>query len=208
MSAPAWLAAALVALMIATALFHLGRMVATRRLRCPHQYDVDAAHALMGAAMVVMLVEPRAADVLGRLALAVAVPTVWFGCQSVRRYVVDGVRAAGQPARQALVSAAMLYMLVLAAARPASSSGLPSAAMAGMSMPATSGSVGGIGMRIVPLVMLGIAALVVWTAAQAWGTVKVRRPAGPAGEVLAPALSNCCQLAMTVTSGYLLVAML
>jgi Domain of unknown function (DUF5134) len=208
MPEPSWFTAGLVALMIATALFHLARMLGTWRLGRAHTYDIDAAHVLMGVAMVVMLVEPRAPAITAWMALGVAVPTVWFSCQAVRRYVLHGARAGCGPAQQALASAAMLYILVLAAADGTPSAALPGTAMTAMSMPASApGSATGIRV-LVPLAVLVVAALVVWKAAQVRATAKLHRPAGPACDVLAPTLAHCCQLAMTVTSGYMLVAML
>ena len=200
MAAPPGLTACLVVLMLCTASFHAGRMVVARRRRCPHRYDVDTSHALMGAAMVIMLVEPHAHDQVGRLALVLAVPAVWFGCQAVSRYVAVGALGARQPARQALLSVAMLYMLVLAAGHPAPSAGRPTGQMAGMAMaPGSSDRLVLLG----PLVVLLLGGLAVWTAAEIRGAVGARR-----SDVVAPVTSGCCQLAMTVTSGLMLVAML
>jgi len=200
MAAPSGLTECLVVLMLGTACFHVGRMAVARRRRCAHRYDVDTSHALMGAAMVIMLVEPRAHDQVGRLALMAAVPAVWFGCQAVSRYVAVGIPGARQPARQALLSAAMLYMLVIAAGHPTASVGRPTAEMAGMAMaPGSSDRLVLLG----PLVVLLLGGLAMWTAAEIRGAATARRT-----DVVAPVTSGCCQLAMTVTSGLMLVAML
>ena len=200
MAAPSGLTVCLVVLMLCTAGFHIGRMAVARRRRCVHRYDVDTFHALMGAAMVIMLVQPHAHDQLGRLALATAVPAAWFGCQAVSRYVAVGLPAARQPAGQALLSVAMLYMLVIAAGHPAPSMGRPTAEMAGMAM--APGSSDGF-VLLAPLVVLILGGLTVWTAAEIRGAITARR-----NDVVAPVTSGCCQLAMTVTSGLMLVAML
>ena len=200
MAAPSGLTECLVVLMLGTACFHVGRMAVARRRRCAHRYDVDTSHALMGAAMVIMLVEPHAHDQVGRLALVTAVPAVWFSCQAVSQYVAVGVPGARQPARQALLSAAMLYMLVIAAGHPAGSVGRPTAEMAGMAMAPGSAD------RLVvlgPVVVLLLGGVAVWTAAEIRGAGEARRT-----DVVAPRTSGCCQLAMTVTSGLMLVAML
>jgi hypothetical protein len=200
MAAPSGLTVCLVVLMSCTACFHVGRMAVARRRRCAHRYDVDTSHALMGAAMVIMLVEPRAHDQVGLLALVTAVPAVWFGCQAVSRYVAVGVSGARQPARQALLSVAMLYMLVIATGSPTSSVSRPTAQMAGMAMaPGPSDGLVLLG----PLVVLLLGGLTVWTASEIRGSVTARRT-----DVVAPVTSGCCQLAMTVTSGLMLVAML
>ena len=198
MAAPSGLTVCLVVLMVCTACFHVGRMAVARRRRCAHRYDVDTSHVLMGVAMVTMLVEPGGVTPVGALALVLVLPAAWFGCQAVLRFVLAGVPAALQPTRQALLSVAMLCMLAIAAGRPAA---LPSVQMAGMSM-APAGSVDGRGVLIALLVLLVIA-LAAWTAADFRGAVTARGTG-----LVAPVTSNCCQLAMTVTSGLMLVAML
>jgi hypothetical protein len=44
---PGWLADALAAVMLATAVSCVSRLVAARRSRRPTEYDVDGAHVLM-----------------------------------------------------------------------------------------------------------------------------------------------------------------
>ena len=59
MTGPSWLAGGFAALMLLTAGYCAGRLVAARVQRRPAERDVDLVHALMGVAMAGLLV-PRA----------------------------------------------------------------------------------------------------------------------------------------------------
>ena len=81
MTGPSWLADTFAAVMIATAVYCLSRLVAARRWRRPTERDVDAVHVVMGVAMAGMLV-PRlnpVADSGWEVIFGAA--AAWFGWQ-------------------------------------------------------------------------------------------------------------------------------
>jgi hypothetical protein len=193
---PAWLGRSLAAVMIVTAAYHLARLTVPRT----REPDVDLAHTAMGVAMAVMLLAPPSGQAAWRWAVPLAGATLWFVCRGVHDYVMAGPRAAGHHTQQALVCAAMAYMLVAAA--------LPAAGETGMEMPGMGASTAGqtvLG-RVVPA--LFIAAL---TAVAALTCTRVAARPGAGGVATrAPAATATagCQLAMIGTGVYMLAAML
>jgi Domain of unknown function (DUF5134) len=235
---PSWLAGPLAAVMIATAVYCVSRLAVAWRWRRPAEYDVDAAHVLMGVAMAGMLV-PRLnpfGDAGWEVVFGVA--AAWFGARAVRQYLGQrtGRRQAGQHVHHLhhlLASGAMLYMLACAAA-PA---GVPLAApgMAGMAGSPTAAAG-------FPSLTLGLALAlfvgVIWAAdrvlaspaaATAQATVGVpaavalagnaakpeRNLATPTGNPVmrvrppvSPRLAAYCEIVMGVTMSYMLITML
>ncbi len=215
MTGPSWLAETLAVVMLATAVYCASRMVAAWRWRRPTEYDVDGVHMLMGVAMSGMLV-PRLDPFPGRgWALAFGGAAAWFGGQAIRglsrRY---GRQRAAHHVQHLLASAAMLYMAL--AVSPARTGGpAPGLSMAGTSA----------GPARVPTLALVLATAllgyVIWTtdrltslgpaAVQAASAGAAGSPA-PAAVAAAPPMSArlaaCCEIAMGVTMGYMLITML
>jgi hypothetical protein len=115
MADPSWLAGPLAAIMIAVAVYCVGRLTAARRWQRPADRDADIAHVAMGVAMAGMLV-PRLNPLTDSAWEAVfGVITAWFGWRVLR----DGRRrgaggwAGGHYAPHLLHSGAMLYMLLI-----------------------------------------------------------------------------------------------
>jgi hypothetical protein len=247
MSGPAWLAETLAAVMIATAIYCLSRLLAARRENRPTDYDVDAVHVLMGVAMAGMLV-PRLNpfwdsgwEVIFGAALG------WFGWQAVRGYrgqPTVGGRWVTHHLQHVVACGAMLYMLLAVAPARAGSPG------SGMAMG---------GSTTFPLLALVLAVAlvgyVIWTAdrlsslpavaglrAMTAAPALVATPAGPttpapvatpapalaasspsaqagrsaqggpparalAGPPMSPRLAACCEIAMGLTMGYMLITM-
>jgi len=186
-----WLDLALAGAMALTAAHHLGRPLAARLSGRPCELDVNLAHAAMGAAMAAMLLGPPARE--PRWAVAMAIPTLWFLCRGVHAYVLHGRAAAAHPLREALLCAAMLYMLAAHG---------PHAAMA---MPGMTTPQGPTNLAAVPaLTVLFVLAL----AAVAVRSVPAAGRAHRAGTSVAPAATAGCQLAMIGASGYMLALML
>jgi hypothetical protein len=168
------------ALMLVTTAYHLWRLVAPR-LRAPGNPDVDVTHAGMGIAMVIMLVGSLSTGSSRMLAFAAAIPTAWFGWRALRSYVLYDARTFGHNLRQALVSVAMLYLLVAGSSS--------STAMAGMPMDFSSRQLLD---ALLVLAVLGAA------------VSSVR----PLRQLARPNLAAGCQLAMNVTTVYMLAVML
>jgi hypothetical protein len=197
---PAWLGPSLAAVMIATAAYHLARL-SVPRVREP---DVDLAHAAMGVAMAVMLLDPPSGQAAWRWAVPLAVGALWFACRGVHDYVMDGPRAAGHHTQQALVCAAMAYMSAVPAL-PVPAAALPAVSDSGMSMTGMGAAGQATLDRLVPALLIG--ALV---GVAALTCTRVARSGGSGAPARAPAATATagCQLAMIGTGVYMLAAML
>ena len=234
MNGPSWLTGSLAAVMILTAVYSASRVAVSRLRRRTTEFDADALHAVMGAAMAGMLV-PRLNVLPGSVWLVIfGMGAAWFGWHAVR---AQGLRASGHspgrfPVPHLTECVAMLYMLLpLHGSRPAH--GGAGMAMAGMATSAPrAGSFPALAV-VLALFMLGY---IVWTTdrlaalARARTTPALARTAMPPrdadgatstpagagtrhgsqadGAVLAPMLAACGKLAMSITMGYMLILML
>jgi Domain of unknown function (DUF5134) len=138
MAGPSWLAGTFAAVMILIAAYSAGRLVFSRLRRRATEYDADALHVVMGAAMAGMLVPRLNLLPDGAWSAVFAVAAAWFGWHAIRG---RGVRtpAASRcryPVPHLIECAAMLYMLL-----PAASS-RPAHAGSGMAMPGMGSSAG------------------------------------------------------------------
>jgi uncharacterized protein DUF5134 len=186
-----WPDLALAGAMALTAAHHLGRLAAARLSGRPCELDVNLAHAAMGVAMAAMLLAPPARE--ARWAVAMAVPTLWFLCRGVHAYVMHGRAAAGHPMREALLCAAMLYMLGGHGRHGAMD-------MSGMAAPVGLANLAA-APALTALFVLGLAAIAV-------RSVPAAGRAHREGTSVAPAATAGCQLAMIGASGYMLALML
>ena len=162
MVGPIWLSWLLASLMLFSALYHAGRVVAAGQrgrglgfglgpTHGPHHgYDDDLAHLVMSTAMAAMLVISFSAHIAMAWGVVIGVPLVWFilrACRVLtsggRSMTSGGARAVIQPMQQVPMFAAMLFMLVVvgssASAAPAASAAsrvvTDGTATAGMAMP-------------------------------------------------------------------------
>jgi hypothetical protein len=200
--------------MIATVLYHVSRLMAMdTSLR---ELDVDVTHAAMGVGMAGMLIGRLTPGESYWWALGFAVPTAWFATRITWTALGRGVRFVGNHLRQLLVSAAMVFMLGAVAAT-AGTATIAAAAVSDVSMPGMTMSTvagGGSSMSMPHLasssrladVLLALAILVV--AAWTFVIVVQRLRARGRDGTLTPALGASCQLAMNVTTVYMLVLML
>jgi Domain of unknown function (DUF5134) len=170
MTQPAWLAGALAAVMIATAVYCTSRLAARPARRCGQGRDVDLVHATMGVSMGGMLVTRL--NPLPNVVWAVlfGLATVWFGAQIWRR-------ADPRHVPHLVMSGAMVYMLLAATVAPAVIKHGPMA-MTGARFPLIA--------LVLALAMIGC---VVWQAER----------------LSAPRLAAGCQIAMSLTMGYMLI---
>jgi len=186
-----WPDLALAGAMAVTAAHHLGRLLAARLSGRPSELDVNLAHAAMGLAMAAMLLGSLTGEL--RWAAAMAVPTLWFVARGVHAYVMHGRAAAAHPMREALLCAAMLYMLAARGGHGA------------MSMPGMTVAAGPTRLPAAPVLTV---VFVLALALVAVRTVPAAGRAHRAGTSVAPAATAGCQLAMIGASGYMLALML
>jgi hypothetical protein len=175
MGGPSWVAAALAAVMISTAIYCAGRLAAARLWQRSTEVDADAVHVAMGVAMAGMLL-PGLSPLPGTVWEAVFVAAAaWFAYQAVRSLHQGGAASrwrCSHPVPHLVESAAMVYML---AALPGSWPGWPGHAMP---MPAMGGgrpAAGGSLLALAVILALFMIGYVLWTADQL--TALVRAPA-------------------------------
>jgi hypothetical protein len=234
---PSWLAGAFAAVMIATAVYCAGRIIAARWWRRPTGYDIDGVHVLMGTAMAGMLVPGLRFGPAAGWEIVFVAAAGWFGWRAWPGRGPAGHRPA-QHGQHLLASLAMLYMLVAAvpAASGATATGTGSSThlrtLALALALALLGCVINTADRLtaLPLASGAAGARAAPPAVAAAGTAPAAPPpagAAPAGAArrqataseaeaaatartpaLSPRLAACCDIAMGVTMGYLLVLMI
>lgn len=209
---PLWLGDLLAAVVLATAVYCASRIVyAKLRGRSTHD-DADGLHVLMGVAMAGMLTTHLAdlAPVRGPVHVAwvtvFAACTAWFGYRAVRQRGQAPEHGSGTLVHL-LGSAAMLYMLAVAASGGA------------MAVSSMSGTSGGSSTRlpefgiVLAVLATGAAVLILDRITSAVTTVSVVSVSAPVSadpvsrRVLAPRAAEGCHLAMCVITAYMLVAM-
>jgi Domain of unknown function (DUF5134) len=234
MSGPSWLTGSFAAVMILTAAYSASRLAVSRLRGRATEFDADALHAVMGAAMAGMLV-PRL-NVLPDSAWLVifGMGAAWFGWHAVR---AQGLRASGHspgrfPVPHLIECVAMLYMLLPLHGSP------PTHGETGMAMAGMGASVGpSVTFPALAVVLaLFMVGYIVWTtdrlaslararaipsqartgappptaggAAGAPAVAGVQHGNQAARATLAPTLAACGKLAMSITMGYMLILML
>jgi hypothetical protein len=203
MSVPAWLADVIAGMMLAYAVYCVGRLVAGGLLHRRVERDVDVTHLVMAVAMAGMLI--AALDPFDAVVWEVAfgVSTAWFGWRTVRALRRPATMDWHLPAHL-MASGAMLYMFL------AVRSSTAGAAMPGMAM----GAAGG-GPRTVrfPEIAVLLALYLMADAVRTLDRVTLLNQSTPlAGSgtrpLLAPRSAACCQATMGVAMGYVLITML
>jgi Domain of unknown function (DUF5134) len=157
MAGPSWLAGTFAAVMILTAAYSAGRLALSRPRRRATELDVDALHAVMGAAMAGMLAPPLNPLPDGAWAAVFSIAAAWFGWHAVRGRGpgISGNSRCRFPLPHLIECVAMLYMLVLVHGPRPMHGG------AGMTMAGMAGSAGFPALAaVLALFMLGY---IVWT---------------------------------------------
>jgi hypothetical protein len=176
--------------------------VAARRAARPHRYDVDLTHLVMSGAMAVMLVLPVGSRQATAWSLVIAVPAGWFAARTVAAAQVGGFRSLAGPARQLVMSAAMLFMLLVGVSSTASAA---TTGMSGMDMSGP-GSAGWSSVSVASAAFVAALGLVAGYYARELGVaVGVHRDGS---WLLSRRPSLGCRLAMTSAMGYLLLLMI
>lgn len=213
MTGPAWLNGLFAVLMAASAVFHAGRLVAASRARRRHPYDLDLAHLVMSAAMTAMLVLPFGAGQATAWSLLVAGPAGCFALRTVGVAAAGGVRGLGQPGRQLVMAAVMMFMLVAAAGGSAAATAATAtdgSAMAGMPMEhmehmAGHGTDASSVLSVASLALVAVLALVgAGLVRELGGSLRAH---GSGGWLWTCGPSLWCELTMTSAMGYMLVLM-
>jgi len=113
MAGPFWLAGAFAAVVILAGGCSAGRLAISLRRGRATEFDADALHAVMGAAMAGMLVPQLRVLPNSVWVVIFAIAAAWFGWRAVR---ARGFAAAGPlsrfPVPHLIESVAMLYMLL------------------------------------------------------------------------------------------------
>jgi hypothetical protein len=200
---------ALAAVMIVATLYHAGRLLTSRTRHRHGEFDVDLTNAAMGIGMAIMLVGSLTPSAGRRWAILFAIPTLWFIWRSLDSYLIDGTRAVGRPLRQALTCAAMLYMF-LATARMASTaspmSDMHSAGTAVAGMEVAAGPE--FGRAVTALLLAAMVGVAVWTCTLLGRGHGVAVCASNTASAPGATVTVTCELAMSVTTVYMLVLML
>ena len=212
MTGPAWLGWLFAAVMLGTAAYCAGRLAVAWRSRRPTGYTVDLTHVLMGTAMAGMLVPRLSFAPAGLWQLTFAATGCWFTTQALRsrhhratakaRPSAPGHAATG-PLVHILACGAMLLMLAAPATRPSPATMTTAEA-------ATSGPLPVLAI----LCTIGLLASVVLATDRLTALARVPAGAGAqirgagAGVPMSLRLAACCDIAVGVTMGYLLILMI
>jgi len=236
MSGQSWLAYSFAALMLLTSAYCLTRLVVSWRHRRPTDHQVDGVHVLKCVAMTGMLVPSLRVFWVGGWEIVFGAGAVLFGWRMISdaRARARSGRRSGHHLQHLLACVAMVYMLAAATAEVKPVSG--GSAMGGLGSPAhlrTLALVLALGLfayvvwtadRISSLApvaaMQAHLATAVAPAAAGGGeppaTAAVASPAGTSQfrtkprtrAPLSPRLAACCEIAIGVTMGYMLIMML
>jgi Domain of unknown function (DUF5134) len=177
MAGPSWLTGTFAAVMILTAAYSASRLAVSRLRRQATEFDADALHAVMGAAMAGMLV-PRLNVLPDSVWVAVfSIAAAWFGWHALRTagLGISGGSPCRFPVPHLIECVAMLYMLLPVHGPRAAPGEAP------MAMPGMGTSAGPAGFpalaAVLALFMLGY---IVWTTDRL--TVLARAPATAADQ--------------------------
>ncbi len=232
MTGPSWLAGILAATMIVTAGYCASRLIIARAHQRREERDVNLAHTVMGVAMAGMLVSWLNPLPDAVWAVMFGAGTGWFGWRAWRgrQHHTDAGHTDQSPYRHhvphLVMCSAMVYMLLAAGAVVSATH--PGLAMGG---PAAAGRFPLLAL-VLAVFMVGY---VMWQADRLPALARASTPraapeatlelvpiAAGGGQVtqsqdnmpplthrmLSPHLTACCQIAMAVTMGYMLILML
>lgn len=235
MAGQTWLADILAAVMIATAAYCLGRLALSWRQGRPTERPVDAVHVLMGVAMAGMLVPRLRVFWAGGWEVVFglgAVGFAWLAARELRSPSAECTRPRHHHLQHVLMCGAMVYML--AAVTTVATAGSGGSGMAGMAGGAarfpTLALVLALGLfgyviwtadrltSLAPVAALSAASTSVpdlvpaggvpASGASGAGTADAASTPARPSRPLSPRLAACCEIAMGVTMGYMLIMML
>ena len=235
---PSWLAGTFAVLMLVMSAYCVSRLLAARWWHRQTERDVDTVHVLMGVAMAGMLVPRLNPFWDGGWEAVFAIWTAWFAGQMIRAGRRHRSGHGPRPAHHLphlLSSGAMLYMLlaVTSGVTAGSAQVRPMAGATGAAgrLPALAlvlalailghviwttdrltslAPVAGTGPRALPRAQAAQAypASASATAAAAAADATISVASRGAKPPISPRLAACCEIAMGVTMGYMLILMM
>jgi uncharacterized protein DUF5134 len=211
--APTWLTDSLAAAMLAVAGYCAVRLLVARHRHRTTHHSVDALHIAMGVAMAGMLSPGLGLDDKTRWVVVFVAAAGWFGLRAARGLV--GVRsrasAVGSHLSHVLTSGAMVYMLTATPTAAFASTGSTARMnMTHMSMKGMAGMGASTPARF-PTLALVLGVFMVGYTVVILDRMSRSRPTPADGDrptILAPRAEACCQVAMNITMGYMLVTLL
>jgi hypothetical protein len=237
MGGPSWLAWIFAGVTIAVAAYCLTRLAVSWWQHRPTDHRVDGIHVLMGVAMAGMLVPRLRVFWAGGWEVVFGIGTAWFAWLAIREFrgqrTVGG--RPGHHLQHVLACGAMLYMFLAAASvakAKASGSGMSGMAADAAHFPTLAlvlafalfgyvvwnadrlsslAPVAALAARAVPVpVLAGAGAGGGTSFADGEDAPSTPKPQAPAGRrvPLSPRLAVCCEIAMGVTMGYMLILVL
>jgi len=195
---PIWLSDGLAVAMLTVAAYCASRLIVARLTHRSTDYSIDAVHTAMGVAMAGMLTARLVSTTTWVVVFAMAAG--WFGYRMVRGLVGVPGGAVGPHLRHLVTSGAMVYMLVAA---PAAASASPSGAVANQGMSAARTP----GVQFPTVALLLVAFMVGYTVMVTDRTSRKAQEPQAAEHIIAPRSVACCQVAMNLTMGYMLLTM-
>jgi hypothetical protein len=201
----------LATVMIAIAIYHLGRPVAAELWSRRVELVTDLSHAAMGSTMALMLLTPLTAQADHLWSGLFLFCSLWFIARSLRLWRTTGRAAVARPAGEALLSAAMVVMLADSSMSEAGSgvgARSPMDSMAGLTRSSTGTSDLVLAATSRPVVAVLLLALALATIANfrtesrsstSSCSVELGRPA------CAPTVTAYCGVVMSAISGYMLI---
>ena len=196
---PIWLSDGLAVAMLTVAAYCASRLVVARLTHRSTSYSIDAVHTAMGVAMAGMLTARLVSTTTWVVVFAMAAG--WFGFRTVRGLVGVPSGAVGPHLRHLVTSGAMVYMLVAA---PVAASASPSAVVATQGM----GAAGTPGVQFPTVALLLVVFMVGYTVMVTDRTSRRATEQCATEQIIAPRSVACCQVAMNLTMGYMLLTML
>lgn len=202
MLTPAWLADGLAVAMLTVSGYCASRLIVARLTHRTTNYSVDAVHTAMGVAMAGMLTARLASTTTWVVIFAAAAG--WFGLRAAGGLIGVGAGpvGVGSHVRHVVTSGAMVLMLVAA----------PSAAAASTPTSTTMTQMGASGAvrfstlaLLLGIFMIGYTVMVVDRLSRPPTTSDGDHSSATA--ILAPRTVACCQVAMNLTMGYMLVTL-
>lgn len=224
MAGPGWVEQALAAVMLATAGYCAARLVAPRWRIAGHR-DVDATHVAMALAMAGMLLGVARPLWAGPLALAFALPAVWFAVRAVRPVLLDRsqvrVACASSTLGHVQLSIACVAMVFMSGALPGFGTATATGGSRILSLPEGHVHLGST--AAVPSMTtastgleFGLVGAACFGLLAAFAVIDLGLLTASADRVRSAAqrvtwtgrLALCCQLAMGVTMAHMLAAMI
>jgi hypothetical protein len=198
---PSGLANSLAALMLATALYCIGHLIASWVHGRDAEPDVDLIHVAMGVAMAGMLVAAFDPSANVGWGVAFAVCAAWFAVRGLRAVRHPQVRSHGpHHVQHVLACGAMVYVFARSSVPAAEAAGsMPAMHHGPNAVAASAPSITALVLTVVLLCYAG------WNVAELVAAQRRSTRLDGNATMLAPRLAIGCSIAMSVTMSYMLL---